>query len=94
MEDNMSGWYGDGNSPSYSSGGGLGGFFSGLTSLATATGSILGAVRGNGATQNNQDAARAQANQAAQAATSKMLLWGGVIVAGVLALAFIFMRKR
>ena len=93
MEDNMSGWYGNGQSPSSSSGSGLGGFFRGLSSLASASGSILGAVRGNGATQNNQAAAEAQRNQAAQAATQKTLLWGGLILAGLAIIGFILFRK-
>ena len=91
--ENTASWYENGDSIGSGSGSGLGGFFSGLSSLATATGSILGAVRGNGATQNNQAAAEAQRNQAAQAATQKTLLWGGLILAGLAIIGFILFRK-
>lgn len=91
-------WVDDGTMPISSAGGWTwGGIIGGVTDLSAAAGNIIGAVRGNGAQQNSQSAANAQATlnqKLAAAANQKMLLWGGVIVAGLLAIAFILFRKR
>ena len=72
----------------------MGGLLGGLTGLATAAGSVIGAVRGNGAGQNTQASGQAQANAAATAARVKMMLWGGAILAGVVAIVFILRRGK
>ena len=81
------------NNPTW--GGGMTGFFSGLANLAGAAGTVIGAVRGNGSSQNTQAAEAVQAAQAkASAANKTMLLRGAVTIAGLAVIGFIFMRKN
>ncbi len=92
-DDNTSSWYSE-SAPASSGGGWFTGLVGGVGSLATAAGSVIGAIKGNGAGQDNQAQARAQANQAAQASGNKVLLWGAVIAVGLAVIGFILLRKR
>ncbi len=84
------------NAPASSGGGWATGFTSLLGGLAGAAGTVISATRGhgNGSSQDAQAASAAQVAAAKSAADNKMLLWGGLIVAGLAVIGFIFMRKN
>ena len=84
------------NAPAPSNGGWATGFTSLLGGLAGAAGTVISATRGhgNGSSQDAQAASRAQIAAAQTSANNKMLLWGGIIVAGLAVIGFILLRKR